>query len=314
MSKQHATPLTTCPRLSKELGIELRMKRDDCYAWVCGGSKARKLASIMPHLDAEGCNAIVTTGGLQSNHARACALAAASKGWPCLVVAHGDKDNLREPSGNLLLMRLAGAIIRVVTPDRIAAEIDSAVAEFNCQGYHPCIIPGGGHCLWGSVAMVEAVSELESQCRADEWIPDWIVLASGTGTTQAGLVAGIQRVNWHSRVVGISIARSRIRGEPIVREALLEVCTHYHLPFPGCGVDFRDEWIGDGYGKASPRVEEAIRLVASLEGIILDPTYTGKAFAGLMDLVSCGEIGAGSRVLFWHTGGLLNLMGTRMHS
>ncbi len=302
------TPLQPLPNLSHYLGIDLRVKRDDLFGITGGGNKARKTGQIMLEAERQGANALVTTGGLQSNHARVAALAAAVRGWRCRLILHGDPAEAVEPRGNLLLMRLVGAEIEIVDPTGIATAMQNAMENLRQQGVLPYEVPGGGHCIAGAMAYVQAVDEIDEQCRGDGWRPDWIIIASGTGTTQAGIVVGLERLRWHSHVVGVSVARRNPRGRHIVEDASRELRSYLALDTKAHKIDFRDDWVGGGYEEAGPQVLSAIRMAARKDALILDPTYTGKAFAGLLDLVADREIEPGSRVLFWHTGGLLNLM------
>jgi 1-aminocyclopropane-1-carboxylate deaminase/D-cysteine desulfhydrase-like pyridoxal-dependent ACC family enzyme len=290
------------------LNIDLRVKRDDLFPVVGGGNKARKIVRILRSAKGQRCDALVTTGGLQSNHARVTALAAAARGWRCKLVLHGDPDELLRPKGNLLLMKLAGAEIEVVEPPCIAQAMRSSMDSLRGEGLNPYEIPGGGHTVFGAMAYVDAIEELQRQCRKDDWRPDWIILASGTGTTQAGIIVGLERLGWRTRVVGVSIARQNPGGASIVGQACQRLRADLGMPEPSTGVDFRDDWVGAGYQEAGEKVLATIRIAAEMEGLVLDPTYTGKAFTALFDLVREGEIERGSNVLFWHTGGLLNLM------
>ena len=318
------TPVTPCPRLSRDLGIDLRVKRDDLFPMTGGGNKARKIVHILDELEAAkgtgtffaakkepiplpACNALVTTGAVQSNHARVTALAAAARGWRCRLVLHGDPAVLTYPRGNLCLAMLAGAEVQVVTPDEIPAALEVQKAALTAEGYRPHLLPGGGHCLAGALAYVEAVAELAVQCHTESWRPDFIVHASGTGTTQAGLLAGVDCAGWPTRVIGVSVARRNPRGRDVVFEAYEEVSTYLGRPPQPNIVDFRDNWVGDGYEQATSGIWHTIHYAARTEGLILDPTYTGKAFTGLLEMIG-GDIARKSRVLFWHTGGLVNLL------
>lgn len=305
---RYSTAVDDLSRLGKHLRVDLRVKRDDLFPVLGGGNKARKIAKILRFAKSQRCDALVTTGGIQSNHARVTALVAAARGWRCKLVLHGNPNELLRPKGNLLLMKLASAEIEIVEPSDIAEGMDSAMESLRSEGFSPYEIPGGGHTLAGAMAYVDAVEELQRQCQRDDWRPDWIVLASGTGTTQAGLVVGLERLGWQTRVIGISVARGKPRGASIVEQACRDLKAHLGMPERSMGVDFRDDWVGDGYQKAGERVLATIRIAAEMEGLILDPTYTGKAFTALLDLIHEGEIEKGSKVLFWHTGGLLNLM------
>jgi len=302
-----ATPLVRLPRLGQELGIDLWAKRDDLFPAPGGGNKARRIGPIADEAAQHGGNALVATGGLQSNHARAVALEAARRGWPCTLVLHGDPARLAQPTGNLLLDSLAGAQVRIVAPSEIASAIGAALQELRDQGHTPWEAPVG-YCLAGSMAYVEAASELADQCRQVGWWPDAVVITCATGGTQAGLVAGFQRLGVQTRVIGISIARPNPRGATIVQAAYEELCAALAMPCQPQAVEVCDEWIGDGYERPTEATFTAIRTAAMLEGLILDPTYTGKAFGGFMEMAKRGDFAATPSVLFWHTGGLLNLL------
>lgn len=302
------TPFERLGRLSGILGVNLWAKRDDLYPLTGGGNKARKIVLIAAEAEKSGCNALVTCGGAQSNHCRVVALVAAAKGWRCRLLIHADPKETIPPRGNFLLMKLAGAEIEFIRLQDAAEAMRSAMRDLVDQGVRPFEIVGGGHSVAGAIAYVTAVDELAGQCKADGWQPDWLIHASGTGTTQAGIAVGIERLGWPTRVVGISVARGKARGTQVIEQSCSEI--RKHLGFVGAprAVDFRDTWVGEGYEKAGPEVLDAIRLACRTEGLVLDPTYTGKAFAGLLSMVGDGEIASGSKVLLWHTGGLLNLM------
>lgn len=302
------TPLIRLDRLSATLEIDLWIKRDDLSQVPGGGSKYRKLRSILASRSFP-VDTLVTNGGTQSNHTRVAALLAARFGLECELVLHGDPEELQHPTGNLLLMQLAGARIHLVPPHKISDTIREIVSKSVSDGKRPMVIEGGGHSVHGALGLVEAVQELASQCaRLNHWIPDFIIHASGTGGTQAGILAGLDVINWPTHVIGVSVARGRDRGAAVVQELYDAVRVNLGLDGSGRIVDFRDQWIGEGYARPAPRVRETIEHVCRLEGIPLDPTYTGKAMQGLLDMVADGTIPRGSRVLFWHTGGLLNLM------
>jgi len=307
----HATPLHPLPRLGRELAIDLWIKRDDLTPVPGGGAKIRKLARILqtapPHTDA-----LVTTGGVQSNHARVVALVAAQKNLKCELVLHGDDHALKDPSGNLLLALLSGARVVVVPSHRVRETLDRTLGTLQENGFCPLFIEGGAHSLEGALGLAEAVLEVNQQRPDPNWVPDYIVHASGTGGTQAGILAGLDIVGWPTHVIGVSVARAAERGTLIVEELYERLRRDLQLGGKGRLVDFRDEWIGRGYAEPLPDAEKLIKMVASMEGIPLDPTYTAKAMRGMVDLVRRGDIPKGSRVLFWHTGGLLNLMSAAM--
>lgn len=304
-----STPLSMCRQLSAELGVDLRVKRDDLLPMPGGGNKVRIWRAIAADLAARGCDAVVTCGGIESNHARVAALACAQRQWPCHLVLHGDPARLRSFRGNAYLAAMAGATVEVVDPDGINAAMRAAADRLTSEGRSPHIVEGGGHGLHGSLAYCDAVRELELQCAADGWVPDWIVVPSGTGTTHAGIAAGVLAVGWRTRVIGVSVARRNPKGTEVVTRAVDDLSRHLGQEAPAT-VEFRDEWVGEGYESASARVRALIARVARTSGLLLDPTYTAKAFLGMTDLVAQDELARGTRGLFWHTGGLLNLLAT----
>jgi len=297
--------------ISSDLDIDLWVKRDDLLPFWGGGNKARKMLAITRQAQADGYNSIVTCGGLQSNHARTAAMAAASLGWKCRLILHTNSAKVKN-CGNLLLCKLANAQIDIVKPQDVASALKRAVDELIEEGLRPIEIPGGGHCPIGSQTYVDALFELREDCAVHGWQPDVIVLPSGTGTTQAGILAGVKLINWDTRVIGISVARANPRGALSVAEAFDWIRKLYpNLCNPN--IEFRDEWICGGYEHFDKRVINAIRYAIRAEGLILDTTYTGKAFAALLDIVNAKEILPRTKVLFWHTGGQFNLMAADIH-
>lgn len=306
-------PIEQNVRLCQWLRTDLRIKRDDLLPMSGGGNKVRKLQYIAGDAESKNCNALVTHGGVQSNHARVTALVAAEKGWRCKLVLHGDPAVEYPRTGNLLLMHLAGAEVEIVPGDRMLHHVEKAVADLEKDGAKPFNIAGGGHCLAGTLAYADAVTEVAEQLADDSWVPDTIVVASGTGATQAGIVVGVQRLGWPTRVIGVSVGRTNPRGRQVVEQSTEQALQHLCLPKLDKPVDFRDDWLCGGYERASPHVLDIIETAARTAGLILDPTYTGKAFTALVDLASRGEIKQEEKVLFWHTGGLLNLMASKYY-
>jgi 1-aminocyclopropane-1-carboxylate deaminase/D-cysteine desulfhydrase-like pyridoxal-dependent ACC family enzyme/GNAT superfamily N-acetyltransferase len=306
------TPLESWPRLAGALGLdlELRAKRDDLCASPGGGTKARKARHIFREVVESGHDVIVTTGGPQSNHARACALLAAELGIDCHLVIVLEPGVAYPDTGNILLMRLAGATLEFCSKEELAGRMDEAVARYRSEGRNPKYVWGGGHCLAGTVAFVEAAAEAQAQC--GDWRPDVLLLASATGSTQAGLAIGYacQPV----RVVGISVARERSRGLPAVQkcvEEYLERIPPSTVSRPAVALEFRDEWTDGGYERTSAALLEVVERAAKV-GVLVDPTYSGKALRGLVELARRREIAPGSRVLFWHSGGLMNLQASEL--
>lgn len=293
--------------LSDLLGITLIIKRDDLYPSPGGGNKARKLDYIIPPAIVKGFNALVTAGSCQSNHVRATALYAAKLGWKSVMIIHDQKPEVFQ--GNLKLMSLAGAELRFIDKMAVKEEMDKAMKDLQGRGFNPFYIQGGGHCVEGSYAYYEAAKELRDQAGAI--LPDFIVVASGTGTTQAGLEIGVREFYPGCKVLGISISRNEERGKEAILEAMKELNDFLNQPvvLPD-DIFFDDRWKGEGYERTYPELLETIRWAAHTEGLILDPTYTGKAFHALCHNVKTGLIPANSTVVFWHTGGLINLLAT----
>ena len=297
------TPVERNVRLSEHLGCDLRIKRDDTYPVYGGGNKARKIRYIVEGAVNAGYDAIVTNGGVQSNHARATALICAERQIKCSLILHNDRAAIPSLCGNLLLMKIAGVLPRFCKLSELSESMDAEMANLKDQGFNPLYLWGGGHCVEGSLAYYEAAKESQGQC--DDWIPDYVIHASGTGTTQAGLIAGY--ADLPTKIIGVSVAREKVRGSSVVQASLTELGNYLKADFTKEQIDFRDDWIEGGYEKESGQLLQSIDGNARV-GLILDPTYTGKAFLGLEKLLEIGEIPRGSKVLFWYTGGLLNLL------
>lgn len=287
-----------------EFQVDLRIKRDDLYASMVGsgGSKARKAPYIIGSAAINGYDAVVTNGGIHSNHARAIALYAARHGLRCHLVLHHDTSGI--PNGdNLRMMCFSGATIEYCHNSELGPAMDAAMKKIQAEGFRPFYIWGGGHCPQGTMAYVDASEEFLRQ--SSDWIPDYVIVPSGTGTTQAGLTYGFAERGIH--VIGISVARNRERGTQVIEKAIDDFCQSFSLPSRKCAVDFRDDWLCGGYECYDERILTMIRHMGK-KGLLLDPTYTGKAFIGLYELVKQGKISKGAKILFWHTGGLFNLL------
>lgn len=293
------SPFHKLNNLSHRWNIDLWVKRDDLIPQWMGGNKVRKNYSFLNAVCQENGapDVLITNGGAESNHARVVALIGAQLGCEVHLVLHG-KEPAYSAVGNSFFYRCAGAFAHYVDSQEIGPTIESLNQRFVAEGKVVCVIPGGGHTAEGVEAYAGALTELPVE-------PDYIVHASGTGGTQAGLLAGIERQGWNTAVVGVSVARMKQRG-------IEEIMKLLPADFPEDRVDFRDEYRFGGYDQHSPELMNFVQSVIRVEGIPLDLTYTGKAMFGLAQLVESGEIAAGSRVVFWHTGGLLNL--TSMNS
>jgi D-cysteine desulfhydrase family pyridoxal phosphate-dependent enzyme len=300
------TPLEPMDRLGAYLGMEtgaLLIKRDDATGLAGGGNKARKLEYLCADARSKSCDVLVTGGGRQSNHVRMTAAAANRLGLACTVVVSGDQH--RRPSGNVVLDQLLRPEM-VWIDDTSYYGIEAAIAS-QCdrlagEGHHPYLIPVGGASIIGALGYVTAARELTSQA-ADI---DLVVVADGSGSTHAGLVAGLGD---HDRVLGVDVGTRPDLDEQVPAKAA-EVAALVGLAPPRGSATIDHERYGEGYGAPTPECREALDLAARLEGIILDPVYTGKAMAGLIAARRDGRIGPGTRTVFLHTGGMPALFST----
>lgn len=285
-----------------------RVLRDDLFPFLGGGNKGRKILSIEKDILEKGCNAIVTTGGIQSNHCRAAAIMAARNRWKCTLVLHGSKELFEKESGNALLMRLSGSnIIFVEEANQIAETMDKAMTQYKEMGLMPYYIWGGGHTMEGGYAYIEAVKELKNYSTENDWYPDYIFLASGTGSTQAGIMAGLDKYNLkQTKIIGISVSRPRLTAEKVVCSFYNELCTFYGIECRDQETIVLDDYICGGYEKFDSDLYNFSQKSIKNYGFTLDTTYTGKAFYGMMKYIEKNNIN--NNILFWHTGGLLNFL------
>lgn len=286
-------------------GPRLLVKRDDAIAFAFGGNKVRKMRLVAAQAQASGANTLITTGGVQSNHARVTAAAAATLGMKCILVVNGTAPE--RPTANALLDQLLGADVRYVTArdDRVHA-MERAADEVRRTGGTPFIIPLGASTPLGAAAFVDAIAELAEQIDP----PDVIVHSTSSGGTQTGLVAGCTLAGWSTRVIGISADESSAVLERDVRVllgGLAELLGFASDRFASARVVVDDGFVGAGYGMPTAASREAIELTARTEALFLDPTYTAKAMAGLFARVRRREFDKNATVLFWHTGGQVAL-------
>ena len=293
------TPLEPMDRLADELGgPRLLVKRDDCTGLALGGNKARKLEYLCAEALATGCDVLVTGGGPQSNHVRMTTAAANRLGLECHVALAGGKP--RDETGNLLLDRMLGTHLHFLECDDYYGIEDGIVAltrRLEADGHRPFAIPVGGASVTGATAYADAADELLLQL--DGLPVDCVVVADGSGGTHAGLLAGLGR---GVRVLGVDVG-TRPDLDDVVARLAGETAERTERPAPAGPVIIDHDRFGAGYGRVTDTGIEAILLAARLEGIVLDPVYTGKAMAGLVAAIREGRIGAAETVVFWHTGG-----------
>lgn len=298
------TPLEPLERLTRHLGgPRLLIKRDDQTGLAGGGNKTRKLEFLLAEALAQGCDHVITVGGPQSNHCRQTAAAAAHCGLSCSLVFNGDAPATL--TGNLLLNKLLGAHLYWSGSRPRGERLLEVVAEVKKMGRNPFVIPLGGSNVMGAAGYVLAMEELTGQIAAADQNIDFILLASSSGGTQAGITLGAHIYGFHGQTIGISIDHEATDLK--MQVAALATATATHL---GLGtisvidqVEVNDDYLGDGYGVLGDVEREAIQMVAQQEGILLDPVYTGRAMAGLIDLIRWGAFTRRQTVLFWHTGG-----------
>jgi 1-aminocyclopropane-1-carboxylate deaminase/D-cysteine desulfhydrase-like pyridoxal-dependent ACC family enzyme len=281
---------------------DLFVKHDDYLEGTGSGNKVRKNRYIIADAIKQNCNAIVSAGAANSNHARVIAMMGAQLGWPVKLAIHDEEDY---SNGNLLLMKLAGADLTFLKLSEVSEAMDVMMAEFIQDGRKPYYVWGGGHSVHGSHSYFEAVKELQTQLNS--WVPDYIFVASGTGGTQAGIHVGCEYYFPETKVIGVSVARNKNRGQEIVEKSSAELRSFLKISAHNNPVIFKDEWTCGGYGSISQAQLNSINRAAKC-GLTTDPTYTGKALHGLISMVENGEIRQESNILFWHTGGLINLL------
>jgi len=284
----------------------VKVVREDKYPAIGGGIKARKSISYERYLQDGGYNAVVTCGGIHSNHNRAVALMAMRNGWKCHLVYHGNKSEFDKGKGNAGLVMMSGATTEFVEVNGISSAMDAAMDNFKKQGLKPYYIHGGGHDLPGGVAFVDTVVELKKQCDEVGYKPDYIFHATGTGSTQAGIAVGLDYVGWSDvKLVGISVARNEERGKKIVVDFANILAEHYGIKKDYTdSIIFNADYIGEGYDKGSVREIQFIKKVYKETGLLVDETYSGKALYGMMDYIK--KNGLKGNYLFWLTGGPLN--------
>ena len=305
VSLVHApTRLEKLERLSKYLGgPDIYIKRDDQTGLATGGNKTRKLEFLVADALAKECDHLVTVGSVQSNHCRQTAAAAAKFGLGCALVLRGTEPS--ETTGNLLLDKLLGAHL-YWAEDRNRQEVmGEVVAELKVMGRTPYPIPLGGSNVWGATGYVLAMEELMAQLQETHINIDFIVHASSSGGTQAGMVVGAVATGFYGQILGISIDSPAEELQNQVAALATATATHLGLGMLPLAekVQVNDDYLGEGYAQVGETEREAIQLMAHLEGILLDPVYTGRAFGGLIDLIRWGAFTRGQSVLFWHTGG-----------
>jgi D-cysteine desulfhydrase family pyridoxal phosphate-dependent enzyme len=307
---QLPTPLQEAPRLSERLGMRILIKRDDQTGLALGGNKARKLEFLIAAALAAHSDAVITTGGSQSNHARMTAAACRLAGMDCFLVL--DRGVHPEDQGNLLLDRLLGANVTLIESDDpavAAQEMESLAEQLRRRGRRPYLIPRGGSIPEGATAYTAFVPELLQQLADAHESVRYLYVATGSTGTHSGILAGLAAVGASLAVQGISVSRAGAQQRDKVL-ALANATLRYlglSETITEAEVCVDDRFRGPGYGHPTPQTMEAIEMVARDEALLLDPVYTGKAMAGLIEHAREGRFSRHDTVVFLHTGGALAL-------
>ncbi len=304
------TPLEHLPRLSDYLGgPQIYVKRDDCTGLATGGNKTRKLEFSIGEAVSRGADTIVTVGAVQSNHVRQTAAAAAKLGMSCEILL---EHRIAKPSheylnsGNVLLDRIFGATLHEFPAGTdFDAEMQSLADSLGTRGRSPYIIPGGASNPVGALGYVNCAFELVAQANETGIVVDRIFAATGSAGTQAGMAVGLRACNSDIPLIGINVGVGKDEQEEKVFELACETAEYLGAP----GIVGREDivanadYVGTGYGERTDEMNEAVLLLARLEGLLFDPVYSGKALAGMIDLVRQGTFESSDTIVFLHTGG-----------
>jgi D-cysteine desulfhydrase len=302
------TPLHQLSNLSRKYAhYDLFIKRDDQTGLASGGNKTRKLEYLLAAAIEQGCDTAVTLGAQQSNHCRQTAAACAVAGLECHLIVRGEEPAL--PDGNLLLSVLLGAKIHYAGTEIADGSVEQIMIGLKSKGKKPYLIPYGGSDEIGILGYVDAMAELKQQLEAQKLEIDYIFFASCSGGTQAGILLGKVKNRIHSKLMPVSIQKPEA-GFPSLEEVVLQLAEKGGR-YLGLQKALR---VSDaalikgydeaGYGVVTDNERQAIHEMAQMEGILLDPVYTARAFFAMTDYLQKEKIERGSKVLFWHTGGL----------
>ncbi|MGW9685999.1 1-aminocyclopropane-1-carboxylate deaminase/D-cysteine desulfhydrase [Flagellimonas sp. 2504JD1-5] len=282
------------------LSSSLSIFRDDLFPLLGGGNKARKMMALHHLIKEEQYNALVTTGNIQSNHCRAVALYAKKYGLECTLVLHGNKKDFFVQSGNSKIIRNTNVNLVFCAPEDISLNMDEAMDSYVLDKKKPYYIYGGGHILEAAKSYIDVIGEII----AKDYFPDYIFVASGTGSTHAGILAGISKYGLKTKVFGISVARRKQRAESIVQQFYSELCDMYGIRKQENVVDVEEDFLCGGYGKYNEKIKQLEVDSMPKHNVFLDTTYTGKAFYGMEEVVKRESLTG--KILFWYTGGQFN--------
>lgn len=304
------TPIEKLQNLSEVLGgPSIYMKRDDLLGLTAGGNKTRKLEFLVADAVEKGADTLITCGGIQSNHCRLTLAAAVKENMKCILVLEKGLLIDSEPAfnGNYFLYHLLGVEKVKIVPNGtdLMKEMQQVAKEVSEEGRTPYIIPVGGSNPIGATGYVACAQEILAQSFDQGDLVNAVVCVSGSGGMHAGLVTGFNGSQCDIPVIGINVSRGKAEQEEKVFQLVKETSAHIGIPssIPREAVTCYDEYVGPGYAIPTPEMVEAVRLIARTEGILLDPIYTGKAVAGLIDLIQKGFFKRDDNILFVHSGG-----------
>ncbi|WP_343464103.1 D-cysteine desulfhydrase [Pantoea sp.] len=299
------TPLEHLPRLSDYLGRDIFIKRDDVTPVALGGNKLRKLEFLAADALREGADVLLTAGAIQSNHVRQTTAVAARLGLKCVALLENPIGTSAEnylSNGNRLLIELMDAeIVMVDALHDPSAQLAEQAERLEAQGFRPYVVPVGGSNALGALGYVECAQEIAHQ---SEGVVDFaaVVVASGSAGTHAGLAVGLEQLLPQTELVGVTVSRSVAAQQPIVERLRTALAAQLEVTV-NAPITLWDDYFAPRYGEPNAEGMDAVKLLARLEGIMLDPVYTGKAMAGLIDGISQGRFQREGPVLFVHTGG-----------
>lgn len=310
---QLPTPLERFPLSpARNSKIEIFIKRDDLTGSILSGNKVRKLEFLFYDILASRCDAVITSGGVQSNHCRAVAALCATAGLRCLLILKGKEP--KNSGGNYFLSKLFGARMKFITDKEYETDIDGIMrknaAQLNDRGKKTYVIPEGGSDPLGVWGYIKALEEIKGQADKAGIIIDTVVTAVGSGGTYAGLYLGSKLIGWDVKILGFAVSRDA----GYFQRRIFDICiglqsqTQMDLGLNPEEIEIDDRFIGPGYAKIGPVEIEFIKKIAANSGIVLDPAYTSKALLGLFTTIEEGKFKAGSNIIFVHTGGSWGLL------
>ncbi|MGQ3775028.1 D-cysteine desulfhydrase [Klebsiella quasipneumoniae subsp. similipneumoniae] len=309
------TPLEYLPRLSDHLGREIFIKRDDTTPLAMGGNKLRKLEFLAADALREGADTLITAGAIQSNHVRQTAAVAAKLGLHCVALLENPIGTRAEnylSNGNRLLLDLFNTQVEMCNAlTDPAAQLDELATRIEAQGYRPYVIPVGGSNALGALGYVESALEIAQQCEDAVEISS-VVVASGSAGTHAGLAVGLEQLMPQAELIGVTVSRAVADQLPKVVALQQAVANSLELQAKA-DIILWDDYFAPGYGTPNEEGMAAVKLLAQLEGILLDPVYTGKAMAGLIDGITQKRFKDEGPILFVHTGGAPALFAYHPH-